>query len=310
MAAKRSEPGLDGLLLIDKPAGPTSHDLVNRVRRALGVKRVGHAGTLDPFATGLLVCCVGRATRLVRFLTGCDKRYSGVVRFGFATDTGDSTGQPRADPVEPVVDPAALSEAVAALTGEIDQVPPMYSAKKQGGRKLYELARQGVEVEREPVRVRVCDWSLGALEDGRLPFEVTVSAGTYVRVLAEDLGRLAGCPAHLESLRRESSGELSVEDALAVGPGRDDGPEPDAARAALLSLARVPLPLPEARVGNPDAVVAFGHGRALAPGDWSGTAGASEAFGVRGPDGELLGIASGESGGPLRPIVVLQPAEA
>lgn len=311
MAAKRSEPGLDGLLPIDKPAGPTSHDLVSRVRRALGVRRVGHAGTLDPFATGLLLCCVGRATRLVRFLTGCDKRYSGIVRFGFATDTGDSTGRPLAEPVEPALEAAALREAVAALTGAIDQVPPMYSAKKQGGRRLYELARQGVEVEREPVRVRVSDWSRGELEDGRLPFEVTVSAGTYVRVLAEELGRLAGCPAHLESLRRESSGELSVADALTVGPGRDDGPGPEAAREALVPLARIPLPLPHAAVEDPAAVQRLLHGQVLEPGAWSGpeAAGEGDELAVRDPAGRLLAVGRLGTAGGLEPGVVLAEPE-
>jgi tRNA pseudouridine55 synthase len=299
--------GVDGVLVLDKPAGPTSHDLVSRVRRALGQRRVGHAGTLDPFATGVLVCCVGRATRLVRWLSASDKAYEAVVRFGFATDTGDATGRPLGEP-QPAPDAAAVRAAARRLTGRLLQVPPMYSAKKRGGRKLYELAREGREVEREAVDVSVEGWELGELEGERLRVRVTVSAGTYVRVLAEDLGRLAGCPAHLEALRRPAAGAFTLEGALAVGPGRDDGPSRDEALAGLVPLDRVPLPLPEAVLADDASRLAFTHGRAvLVPAIPLPTGGAAEAA-VRAADGRLLGIAAIGEDGLLAPRVVLATA--
>ena len=154
---------MDGVAIIDKPAGMTSHDVVARVRRILGVRRVGHTGTLDPFATGVLVLLVGRATRLAQFLSGADKEYEAVIRFGYATDTGDATGEPRQTPLisGPLEDCAAtlgdreINAALRSLRGEIEQVPPMYSAKKVKGKKLYEFARRGEEIERSPVRVIV-----------------------------------------------------------------------------------------------------------------------------------------------------------
>lgn len=295
---------VDGVLVLDKPSGPSSHDLVSRVRRGLGTRRVGHAGTLDPFATGVLVCCVGKATRLVRFLTGCDKRYEAVARFGFVTDTGDPTGERVGEAVEPRLDDASLSGAAARLTGAIDQVPPMYSAKKQAGKKLYELARAGIEVERPPVRVRVSDWELEPYQDGRVRFRVTVSAGTYIRTLAEDLGRLAGCPAHLESLRRIRSGAFEVEQSLAVGSGRDDGPGNEEALAALIPLESVPLPLPDAVLADEGALADFLHGRAVPPEGWSAT-GPGEELAVRTVDGRLAGVAKLAEEGSLAPSAVL-----
>src|SRR5688572_25204883 len=191
--------GMDGVVCIDKPAGITSHDVVARARHILGNKRVGHTGTLDPFATGLLVLLVGRATRLTQFLTGLEKEYMGNIRLGFATDTADGTGRPISDVQERQTwSREQIEAALASLRGEIDQVPPMYSAKKQDGRKLYELARKGEEVERVPVRVTVHTFEAvagsGSLlknnEDGTLDLAVRVvcSAGTYVRTLAEAVG--------------------------------------------------------------------------------------------------------------------------
>src|ERR687893_1834609 len=157
---------MDGLLIIDKPAGWTSHDVVARARRLLREKRVGHTGTLDPFATGVLVLLVGRATRLAQFLAGAEKEYEATVRFGYKTETGDLTGAPLS-PVEPsaarlaAADGSEFERALDALRGEIDQVPPMYSAKKVQGRKLYELARRGVEIERKPARVTIREFEFG-----------------------------------------------------------------------------------------------------------------------------------------------------
>jgi tRNA pseudouridine55 synthase len=228
---------MDGVLNIDKPEGWTSHDVVARVRRLLRIKRVGHTGTLDPFATGVLVVLVGRATRLAQFLSGDVKQYEARVRFGFATETGDATGARRLDSIVDENSPAGegvrawsdaeIEAALASLRGEIEQVPPMYSAKKVAGRKLYELARRGEVVERAARRVQI--YELEAVrpdgsellvwnEDGTsdLNIRVKCSAGTYVRVLAESLGERLGVGAHLAGLRRTSAGNFSIENALTI----------------------------------------------------------------------------------------------
>jgi tRNA pseudouridine55 synthase len=220
---------MDGVLIIDKTAGPTSHDVVARVRRIIREKRVGHTGTLDPFATGVLVVLVGRATRLAQFLSGADKEYEGVIRFGYATDTGDITGTPRGDKTETLPAPwtdTEIESALASLRGAIDQVPPMYSAKKQQGRKLYELARRGEEVERESVRVNILvfeavrrDGGLLTINDNGtrdLAVRVVCSAGTYIRTLAEDLGTCLGVGAHLAALRRTRAGAFHVDNAITL----------------------------------------------------------------------------------------------
>jgi len=214
--------------MIDKPAGLTSHDVVDRLRHLLRERRVGHTGTLDPFATGMLVILVGRATRLAQFLSGLEKEYEAVIRLGYSTDTGDITGKRIPDPPEDLraTGPWSREQIEAALEnlrGEIDQVPPMYSAKKQAGKKLYELARQGQEVERKPVRVCIHAFepikSPGELLkdnlDGTFDFDVRVacSAGTYVRTLAEDFGRRLNVGAHLAELRRTRVGDFPINQA-------------------------------------------------------------------------------------------------
>ncbi|HEY6230998.1 MAG TPA: tRNA pseudouridine(55) synthase TruB [Pyrinomonadaceae bacterium] len=227
---------MDGVLVIDKPAGVTSHDVVDEVRRILHERRIGHTGTLDPFATGVLAILVGRATRLAQFLSGLEKQYEAVIRLGYATDTGDITGQaikPESQRDDPplrswATDQAGkqLEAAFAKLRGEIDQVPPMYSAKKQGGRKLYELARRGEEVKREPVRVNILGFeplkSGGELLkdnlDGTFDLEVRVecSSGTYIRTLAEDFGKLLGVGAHVAELRRTRVGDFDIQQAATL----------------------------------------------------------------------------------------------
>ena len=223
---------MDGVLLIDKPAGVTSHDVVDDIRRILHVRRVGHTGTLDPFATGVLVMLIGRATRLAQFLSGVEKEYEAVIRLGYATDTGDVTGKPirtNDENLKPGESPIGkwsreqIETALESLRGEIDQVPPMYSAKKQEGRKLYEMARRGEEVERKPVRV--CIHKFETLRptgeflkdnlDGTFDFEVRVacSSGTYVRTLAEDFGKQLRVGAHLAELRRTRVGDFQIQHA-------------------------------------------------------------------------------------------------
>ena len=224
---------MDGVLIIDKPAGLTSHDVVARVRRILGERRVGHTGTLDPFATGVLVVLVGRATRLAQFLSGADKEYEAVIRVGFATETGDITGMPCSDERNRAGETHSISwneeeieAAFASLRGEIDQVPPMYSAKKLRGRRLYELARRGAEIAREPVGVSIYQFetigpSVGLLrqnQDGTVDLAVHVvcSAGTYVRALAESFGEKLGVGAHLAGLRRTRAGDFRFNDAITL----------------------------------------------------------------------------------------------
>jgi tRNA pseudouridine55 synthase len=247
---------MHGLLVVDKPAGPTSHDVVDRVRRSLGVKRVGHAGTLDPFATGVLPVCVGKATRLARFLAESDKVYRATVRLGFATTTDDLTGEPLG-PERPVhIAPAALAAACRALTGPILQVPPMYSAKRVGGRRLYDLAREGKAIERTPVAVTVHALEVVEAEGARLVLDVRCSAGTYVRALARDLGQALGVDGHLTALRRTLSGGFGLERAI------DWERLPSEARAWLLPLDDALPHLPAVRVGGP-GLTALRHGRDL-----------------------------------------------
>lgn len=213
--------------MIDKPAGLTSHDVVARVRRILKTKRVGHTGTLDPFATGVLVLMIGNATRLTQFLDKDEKEYEAVVRFGFETDTGDGTGVRRAEsgmPSEEIfktLKKTDWNEMLKQFRGEIDQMPPMYSAKKINGKKLYELARQGIEIERRPSKVVI--HKLEILKDSAvytspttLGFRVVCSAGTYVRTLAEDIGKKLGTGAHLTELRRTRAGKFGISDSLTL----------------------------------------------------------------------------------------------
>lgn len=218
---------MDGLLIIDKPAGITSHDVVARVRRALKTKRVGHTGTLDPFATGVMVILVGKATRLARFLDKDEKEYEAVVRTGFETDTGDNTGSPKSEAKDPIsIDFGQVESALAKFQGSYLQTPPMYSAKKVEGKRLYELARKGLEIERSPVEVTIT--KLERVPDGSLPndsirIRVACSAGTYIRTLAEDIGREIGLGAHLIGLRRTRAGRFTVDDAIKL----DDVTETD-----------------------------------------------------------------------------------
>ncbi|MBW7934866.1 MAG: tRNA pseudouridine(55) synthase TruB [Gemmatimonadaceae bacterium] len=217
-------PTPDGLLLVDKPAGVTSHDVVNAARRALGEKRIGHGGTLDPFATGLLVLLVGRATRLLRWLHDEPKVYEAVVRFGTETDTEDLGGAVTRE--APLPTRAALDAALPTLLGEIDQVPPAYSAKRVDGRRAYELARTGAAVEMKPARVRIDDLRISdvsgaddAVASCRL--RVTCGGGTYIRSLARDLARAAGSAAHLTALRRERAGVFTLARSIPLERLRD-----------------------------------------------------------------------------------------
>ena len=219
---------MDGVLVIDKPAGITSHDVVARARHILHERRIGHTGTLDPFATGVLVILLGKATRLSQFMTGVDKEYEAIIRLGFSTDTGDRTGNPLPGPTTEARHwtEEEIEAALQSLRGDIDQVPPMYSAKKVEGQKLYELARRGESVERKPVRVCIYDFAAIKSEgqlikdnlDGTFDFHarVSCSSGTYVRTLAEDFGKRLSVGAHLAELRRTRVGDLGLDQAITL----------------------------------------------------------------------------------------------
>ncbi len=213
---------MDGILIIDKPAGITSHDVVARVRRLLKTKRVGHTGTLDPFATGVMVILVGRATRLAQFLDKDEKEYEALIGFGYETDTGDRTGTPRSDPqmleseVNDKVGSIEWPRVLASFKGESEQTPPMYSAKKIEGKKLYEHARRGETVERKPVIINISDIELLGTGSNEIKIRVACSAGTYIRTLAEDIGQAAGIGAHLAELRRIRAGKFEIAQAVSL----------------------------------------------------------------------------------------------
>ncbi len=204
-------PTVEGLLLVDKPAGMTSHDVVQHVRRMYGERSIGHLGTLDPFATGLLVLLLGRATRLATFLDTEPKVYQATISFGEETDTDDATGT--VIRTSPLPLKSAFAKAVESLTGDISQVPPAYSAKSVDGVRAYDAARRGVPLELTPVDVVVHGWVLSSVTDDSVSAVITCSGGTYIRALARDLGRLVGSAAHLASLRRTRVGAFDVQDA-------------------------------------------------------------------------------------------------
>ena len=207
---------LDGALLIDKPAGPTSHDVVDKIRRKFGIKKVGHCGTLDPNATGLLIIVLGRGTKLSERLMSDDKVYEGTIKFGEATDSYDCEGQiTETNPVPPLT-LEQLNEACAPFIGDIMQTPPMVSAIKKDGVPLYKLARKGVEVEREARLVHIYNFRFTEYQEHLGRFRLACTKGTYVRSVAHDLGKNLGCGAHLATLRRSVSGKFDVADALTL----------------------------------------------------------------------------------------------
>jgi len=206
-----SASGTSGLLLVDKPAGMTSHDVVDVARRAYGERSIGHLGTLDPFATGLLVLLFGRATRLATFIENEPKTYDATIAFGAETDTDDVTGAVTSE--APLPPREKVLAGIASLSGEIEQIPPAYSAKKVGGRIAYDAARDGDPLELAPARVVVHEWRVRSLAPDTLEATITCGGGTYIRALARDLGRISGSAAHLTALRRTRSGEFDVADA-------------------------------------------------------------------------------------------------
>jgi|1185.fasta_scaffold00260_5 tRNA pseudouridine55 synthase len=284
----RPSAGPDGIALIDKPSGITSHDAVAIVRRSLGTRKVGHAGTLDPMATGLLVMGVGRATRLLRFLGDLTKVYEGTMRLGVETATLDADGDViRSTPVDVTDD--AIDAAMAAKLGATAQRPPAFSAVKVGGRTLHEAARKGEVIEAPARIVRVDRFERTGRDGVDVRFAAAVSGGTYVRVLAADVGAALGCGAHLTALRRTAIGPFDVRDAR---PPADPG-DPLPLHRAVAHLPRCELIAEEA--------IAASHGRILGPAAIEGP------YGVYDPEGRLVGVYRDDAG-KARPLVILAPA--
>ncbi|PYT63998.1 MAG: tRNA pseudouridine(55) synthase TruB [Acidobacteria bacterium] len=206
----------DGALVIDKPKGRTSHDVVDAVRHLAGFRQIGHLGTLDPLATGVLVLLLGRATRLVQFYAGRRKRYAAGFRFGFATDTYDSDGEPLGPDTPPVLNASVLERLAAERIGRFEQKPPAFSAKKVGGRPAYELARKKLVVELKPAEVEIYEYKLKEIEGSLARFFIECSSGTYIRSLAHEMGQALGCGAHLAEITRTAVGEFSLEQAITL----------------------------------------------------------------------------------------------
>jgi tRNA pseudouridine55 synthase len=221
---------MNGLLVIDKPAGMTSHDVVAIVRRATGERSIGHLGTLDPMATGVLPLLLGKYTRLAQFFGQSEKYYEGRIRFGFSTDTFDAEGEATSEPQPLKMDLQQLRKLAETFRGEIDQVPPIYSAKKIQGVPAHKLARAGVQVAIKPARIMIHDFQLLTLEGEEAAFTVHVSAGGYVRSVAQELGQLAGCGAHLSALRRTRAGDFPMDHAIGIEELKRLSPDEIAAR--------------------------------------------------------------------------------
>lgn len=291
---------VDGVLLLDKPAGMTSNAALQKARWLLNAAKAGHTGTLDPMATGLLPLCFGEATKFAGELLAADKHYATTLRLGVRTDTADAEG--RVLETRPVTVARQQVEAVLArFRGSIQQVPPMHSALKRDGRPLYEYARQGIEIERNPREVTIYSLDLCELAGDDIKLEVTCSKGTYIRTLGQDIGEAIGCGAHLTALRRTRIGSLSLDDALTLEMLEALPPE---AREGLLQpvdalLSSLPrLDLDEAatrRFGHGQAVVS---GRRMPPGHWR----------VYSTDGRFLGLGRSEADDLLAPVRLVAPA--
>lgn len=302
------KPGPAGFLVVDKPQGWTSHDAVDAARRWLGTRRVGHLGTLDPLATGVLPLAVREATKLVPFLEAGAKTYVGAFRLGEETDTLDAEGQVVRRHEGPFPGEAAVHAALARFRGEIDQVPPMFSAVKRGGVPLYRLAREGVEVERLAKRVRVDRLELRAYEPPLVEIEVECSPGTYVRALAGDVGAELGCGAHLAWLRRTRSGPF--ESAQAVTAERLEREAERGEIGARLIPAHSALGFPILRLGSNDALRVMHGGEIAAPGPALRDLPTGARVAALEPDGALVAILEMRAGRRLQPLRVLRSVAA
>ena len=289
---------MNGVLVIDKPAGLTSHDVVNRVRRILGQRAVGHLGTLDPSATGVLPVVVGNLTRLAQFYTHSEKAYEGTIQFGFATDTYDADGEPTTPKQKMTLDLAGLRVLASAFVGRIEQVPPPFSAKKIAGVPAYKLARKKREVVLKSVTVEVTEFEILEVQGDRAVFRARVGSGTYMRSIAHDLGKRLGCGAHLCSLRRTATAEFTIDDAhtledlgQAAGQGRAED---------LFFHQRKLLPQFPAIAVNDETAALIRNGRAVNLPDLSRSPQVKVFYGQR----DLIAIASRIAGTLFRPAIV------
>ncbi|HYK00758.1 MAG TPA: tRNA pseudouridine(55) synthase TruB [Thermoanaerobaculia bacterium] len=258
---------VDGVLLVDKKTGITSHDVVERFRRRAKVKKAGHTGTLDPLATGLLVLCVGKATRLQAYLMGMEKTYEGTIQFGWATDSYDATGTPvNGEAVEQSVEHIDFEPHLAQFRGAIEQMPPAFSAKKVDGVRAYELARKGEEVKLKVKNVTVYEFTILSVTGSTLKFLVRSSAGTYMRSLAHDLGQAIGIPAHLKDLRRTAIGTFNIAQSIDFDKMSESTPEAILSAPHFQSLAEIDLPLEKVRIDWPQqAKLMQGQGVIMVP---------------------------------------------
>src|SRR5258708_34705699 len=238
---------LDGALVMDKPRGKTSHDVVEAVRRIVGFRQIGHLGTLDPLATGVLVLLLGRATRLSQFYFGRRKRYDSTFRFGFATDTYDADGAPLGPDTLPQIDRGEIERLAAARVGRFPQMPPPYSAKKIHGRPAHELARKKKPVELKPVEIEVYDFRVNEVSGSLARVSIECAAGTYIRSLAHDMGAAIGCGAHLAEIVRTAVGEFTLDQAVKLEDLQRAGAESNLARY-VIPLERLLPELPSATV--------------------------------------------------------------
>lgn len=298
-----------GVLVLDKAAGPSSHDMVVELRRILATPKIGHIGTLDPFATGVLPLCVGKATRLARYLGEGDKVYEAELRFGFATDTGDWTGQPLSAAVAVHVDPELLAAELRKWHGTVTQVPPRFSAQKLKGVPMYRYARKGILVEPTPRQVTIHEMALLGLEQQRCRLRIRCSPGTYIRSIAADLGSALGCGAHLAALRRTAAGEFDLEQAVGVEWFGQDL-DPARLRERIIPLEQLLKRLPQ-RVLTAEGMRRVQHGAALLASHFEETGGgiawpSPPPIRLFSPEGMLVAIGEADAESfLLRPVVVL-----
>lgn len=314
---------IDGILVIDKPQGKTSHDVVETVRRLVGFRQIGHLGTLDPLATGVLVLALGRATRLARFYGHRRKRYTCSVRFGFATDTYDADGEALSADAAPTLDAAEIQALADRFAGKIQQTPPSFSAKKIHGRPAHELARKQKPVKLEPVEVEVSEFRLTSIEGSCARFTVECGSGTYIRSLAHDLGQLQGSGAHLAEIVRTAVGEFTLDHAVSLANLIEDAKAgkfdahviklenmlPELPRATVLPIiekrvrhgAKFNLPLSQIQPAH--VVAAQGAPAQLDSGEWQ-----PSRLRVFNQQGHLVAIAEPVVPRTYQPVVVLEPA--
>ncbi len=290
---------LNGVLVIDKPSGWTSHDVVAKMRNILGERSIGHLGTLDPMATGVLPLVIGKMTRLCRFYDASEKAYEGTIRFGFATDTYDADGDPVGPPQDVKVTLEELQEAAAGFVGKLQQVPPPFSAKKIKGVPAYKLARRKQGVELQPVEVEVKEFMILGLEADLAAFRSRVSSGTYLRSLAHEMGQKLGCGAHLASLRRTAVAEFALEDAYTLDEVSEAARE-DRIDAVMVH-ARLVLPDIPCVTADEDTVGRIRHGRSVNLAEFS----KSKWVKVFAGQSELICVASRVAGSLFHPKVVL-----